>query len=163
MPSTDDTSGYRLCVRAHEHVVAVCGREVDLTPREYEIISTLYTRPGWVFSAEQLSGDSDDADYSPESVSVLVSRLRHKLSEVGAPDAIETVRGFGYRLRAQACEGGEAAAMEAAEASNPLRDASWDLQEAVLAVEHAGTDDERRIAVEALEAARRVIEAELED
>ncbi|PKQ36874.1 MAG: hypothetical protein CVT59_10315 [Actinobacteria bacterium HGW-Actinobacteria-1] len=161
MSSTDDIDGYRLRVRVHEHVVTVHGREVNLTPREYEIVSALYERPGWVLSAEQLAGDADDSDYSPESVSVLVSRLRHKLAEAGAPDAIETVRGFGYRLRAGAREGDVTS--ESAEEGNALRDASWELQEAVLAVEHAGTDEERLHAVEALETARRAIEAELKE
>jgi DNA-binding response OmpR family regulator len=100
MSSSDDSNGYRLCVRSHEHVVTVDGCEVPLTPREYAIIRTLYSRPGWVFSALQLAGDADDSDYAPESVSVLVSRLRGKLARAGAPDAIDTVRGFGYRLKA---------------------------------------------------------------
>lgn len=99
MPTPDDTAGQWLLVRPHEHVVAVQGHEINLTPREYEIARTLVEHPGWVFSAEQLAADDAVSDYSPESVSVLVSRLRRKLNDAGALDAIETVRGFGYRLR----------------------------------------------------------------
>ncbi len=115
-----------------------------------------------MFSAAQLAGESEESDYSPSSVSVLVSRLRRKLTGAGAPKVIETVRGFGYRLRASACEPVAADAEVVAASDNPLRDASWQLQEAVLEVEQSGTEAERSAAVDALEAARQAIEAELE-
>ena len=83
----------------HEHSVLVRGHDVALTSREFDIVMALAEHPGWVFSADQLAGDPDQGDYSPESVSVLVSRARHKLTSAGAPDLIETVRGLGYRLR----------------------------------------------------------------
>ena len=66
---------------------------------EFDIVMTLAEHPGWVFSADQLAGDPDQGDYSPESVSVLVSRARHKLNSAGCARVIETVRGLGYRLR----------------------------------------------------------------
>ena len=85
-------------VRSREHVVLVRGGEVPLSSREFEIVRALAARPGWVLSPSQLAADSDESDYSPESVSVLVSRIRHKLAEAGAADMVETVRGYGYRL-----------------------------------------------------------------
>jgi len=159
MTTPGDSTGHWLLIRPHEHVVAVQGHEIDLTPREYEIVKTLIEHPGWVFSAGQLSTDDEDADYSPESVSVLISRLRRKLAEAGALDAIETVRGFGYRLWTPPHE--SQPAEEGASVYGPLRDATWDLHEVVLRVEHAGTEEQRHTAVIALETARAAIEAAL--
>jgi DNA-binding response OmpR family regulator len=87
-------------LRPLARAVLVNVQDVPLTTAEFDIVMMLAEHPGWVYSPEQLSGDPIDAELSPESVSVLVSRLRHKLSEAGLPDVVETVRGFGYRLRA---------------------------------------------------------------
>lgn len=129
----------------------VQGREVALTPREFEIVLMLAEHPGWVFSANQLSGDPEQGDHSPESVSVLVSRLRQKLSEAGASDVVETVRGFGYRLHAEL----ETTEEAPREVSRELRDAAWQLQEAAIEVEHSGTPDQQRAAADVLDQARR--------
>ncbi len=141
-------------IRPLERVVLVDGHDVPLTTAEFDIVMMLVEHPGWVYSADQLSGDPVEGDLSPESVSVLVSRLRHKLSEAGLSDLIETVRGFGYRLRAPSGASeertGDATACE-------LRDAAWQLQEAVIEVEHSGTPAQQRAAVDALEIARRIV------
>lgn len=138
-------------------MVTVRGHEVSLTPREYEIMQLLAKHPGWVFSAEQLATQDSDADYSPDSVSVLVSRLRQKLARAGELDAIETVRGVGYRLRVPPLDAAEVGDGDAS--SDPIRDAMWRLQETALDVERTGTPEERVAAVEALEAVRRAIES----
>jgi len=65
-------------------------------------------------------------------VSVLVSRIRQKLTTSGAPDLVETVRGFGYRLHAPEGPCEEPAAAVAA--NRELRDTMWQLQEAVIEV-----------------------------
>jgi DNA-binding winged helix-turn-helix (wHTH) protein len=148
--------GY-LEVRAREHVVLVRGDEVALSNREFQIVRTLAGHPGWVFSAGQLSGESGEGEYSPESVSVLVSRLRHKLATAGASGVVETVRGAGYRLHpSRVAHGGPP---EDAEVSRELWDASWQLQEAVIEVERSGSTDEQRAAIESLELAHKAITA----
>ena len=146
-------------VRPHEHVVLVRGNEVILSSREFDIVMMLAEHPGWVLSADQLSGDPDEGDYSPESVSVLVSRLRHKLAAAGAEDVIETVRGYGYRLHPLKAPCEEVPA--APGVNRELRDASWQLQEAVIEVEHSGTPEQQRAAIEVLEQARRRLFASL--
>ena len=146
-------------VRLREHTVEVEGSEVPLSSREFEIVRMLAEHPGWVFSASQLSGDSDEGDYSPESVSVLVSRLRRKLAAAGAPYAIETVRGAGYRLHAARAALDETSDADAAR--RELRDAALLLLEAAIEVEHSGSIEEQRAAAELLEQARRGIFARL--
>lgn len=157
-------SGLEICVgeieiRPHEHVVRAHGQEVPLTSREFDIIMMLAEHPGWVFSANQLAGESEEGDYSPESVSVLVSRLRQKLATAGATDIVETVRGIGYRLHSSAAPCDEPAAE--ATVRRELRDASWQLHEAVIEVEHSGTSQQQLEATDALVRARHAIYASL--
>ncbi len=136
----------------------VHGSQVELTYREFEILNRLAEHPGWVFSADQLSSVSEQGDYSPESVSVHVSRLRHKLAVAGAPDVVETVRGFGYRLRSALADADDPFPHNDG-AGRSLRDALWQLSEAVLEVDHAGRGEQVSAAVDALEHARRTIYA----
>jgi DNA-binding winged helix-turn-helix (wHTH) protein len=145
-------------VRPHERAALLHGSEVPLTPREFDIVMMLAGHPGWVFSTSQLS-DSPEGEYSPESVSVLVSRLRQKLSAAGASDLIDTVRGIGYRLRAT----GEPDGLPHPGVNHELRDASWQLQEAVMEMEHSGSPDQQSAAVEMLEQTRRAIFASLSE
>lgn len=142
-------------VRRHEHVVLAHGQEVPLTSREFDIVAMLAEHPGWVFSAEQLAGDSDETDYSPESVRVLVSRVRQKFAVAGVPEMVDTVRGFGYRMHPSLAPCDDAA--EGKEDSQNLRDAAWQLQEAVIEVVHTGTVEQQREATKVLDDARRSI------
>jgi DNA-binding response OmpR family regulator len=77
--------------------VAVAGRQVDLSAREYFLLETLIRHPGQVLSREQLLSRVWGYDFDPGSnvVDVYIRYLRRKL---GA-EWIETVRGVGYRLQ----------------------------------------------------------------
>jgi len=77
------------------------GRPVDLTAREYRILELLMRRPGWIISRDALIESVWGFDFTDTSnlVEVYIGRIRRKLSEVGAPALIQTVRGAGYRLR----------------------------------------------------------------
>jgi DNA-binding response OmpR family regulator len=77
--------------------VRVRGREVMLTPREYGLLEVLMRHPDQVLSREQLLAHAWGYSVEPGTnvVNVYVSALRKKLGE----EAIEAVRGVGYRLR----------------------------------------------------------------
>ena len=77
--------------------VRVDGSEADLTAREYALLETLIRRPGRIVSQETLQQllYGFDADVESNTIKVHVSSLRRKLGH----DAIETVRGMGYRMR----------------------------------------------------------------
>lgn len=81
------------------HRVTVDGREVELTPTEYKLLILLAERKGRVQPRTMLLEVVWDAapDIQTRTVDMHVQRLRAKLG--GAGDLIETVRGFGYRLR----------------------------------------------------------------
>jgi DNA-binding winged helix-turn-helix (wHTH) protein len=153
VPPSDIISVGELEVRPHEHCVLVSGLPVALSSREFDIVMMLAEHPGWVFSADQLAGYPEESGCSPDSVSVLVYRLRQKLAEAGATDLVETVRGLGYRLHAaSAARGGTSAAEDA---RRELRDACWQLQEAVTEVDHSGSQEQQRAVTTVLEQARR--------
>lgn len=83
--------------------VVASGREIPLTAREYDILETLARQRGRVVPRSSLLlavwGSDDDA--ASGSLEVLIARLRRKLEAAGAPEAIRTMRGVGYSLRAE--------------------------------------------------------------
>jgi len=92
----------RLNVGAHE--ASMDGVELDLTPTEFRLLQALMERPRRTQSRTQLLERAWDikADISDRlqtrTVDMHVRRLRNKLGSLG--HRIETIRGFGYRLRA---------------------------------------------------------------
>jgi two-component system phosphate regulon response regulator PhoB len=85
------------------HQVSLSGEEVNLTPTEFRLLQALMERRGRTQSRKQLlekawDVESDVSDrIQTRTVDMHVRRLRSKLGEVG--DWIETIRGFGYRLK----------------------------------------------------------------
>jgi len=73
------------------------GVETDLTSREFALLETFMRNPGRVLSRMELLSSAWGYDFDPNSnvVDVYVRYLRNKIGG----DAIETVRGAGYRLR----------------------------------------------------------------
>ena len=82
------------------HRVSVDGRDLDLTPTEYRLLLTLAERRGRVQARAHLLETVWEAapDIQTRTVDMHVQRLRTKLEAAG--ELIETVRGFGYRLKA---------------------------------------------------------------
>ena len=87
------------------HVVRVEGEPVELTPTEFKLLLTLAERRGRVQARAHLLQTVWDAapDIQTRTVDMHVQRLRAKLGVAG--DLVETVRGFGYRLRAAPARG----------------------------------------------------------
>lgn len=81
------------------HTVSMDEQAVDLTATEYKLLLTLAERRGRVQSRAQLLEIVWESapDIQTRTVDMHVQRLRAKLAAAG--DMIETVRGFGYRLR----------------------------------------------------------------
>lgn len=79
------------------HTVKVEGREVTLTRKEFAVLELLMSSPGRVFTRENLLGAvwGTNGTIETRTVDMHVAGLRTKLSD---PDAVETVRGVGYRL-----------------------------------------------------------------
>ena len=82
-----------------QHRVSADGHPVDLTPTEYKLLLILAERRGRVQARRSLLESVWEAapDIQTRTVDMHIQRLRTKLGVAG--DLIETVRGFGYRLR----------------------------------------------------------------
>src|ERR671937_2050053 len=83
-------------------VVQIDGRVVQLTYVEFELLRTLATHPGRVYSRRMLlEALWGGADYrEPRTIDVHVRHLREKLErDPREPEYIFTVRGVGYRFR----------------------------------------------------------------
>jgi len=76
--------------------VAVDGRTVELTTKEFDLLATLLANPGIVVSRDQLLDRVWGMTYpgGTRTVDVHVAQLRRKL---GRPELIRTVRGAGYK------------------------------------------------------------------
>ncbi len=81
------------------HRVTFRGEGLDLTVTEFRILHLLASRPGRVFTRQQIVDAVHGVNHpaTERSVDVQVMRLRKKLGEAG--ELVETVRGVGYRFR----------------------------------------------------------------
>jgi len=81
------------------HEVRVEDEPVELTATEFKLISLLASKPGRVFTRQQIIESIHDgfAAVTDRSVDVQVVSLRRKLGSMGKN--VETVRGVGYRFR----------------------------------------------------------------
>jgi two-component system, OmpR family, response regulator len=75
--------------------------EIQLSAREFGLLETLMRNPGTVFTQTQLLEAAWDLGYEQRSnvVEVYIRYLREKIDRPFGVEAIETVRGAGYRLR----------------------------------------------------------------
>jgi phosphate regulon transcriptional regulator PhoB len=83
------------------HRVLVRGREVPMTPREYDLLCAFLRNRGRVLSREVLLERvwGEDAFVEPRTVDVHIRWLREKIEEDPShPVLIQTVRGVGYRF-----------------------------------------------------------------
>jgi DNA-binding response OmpR family regulator len=78
------------------------GISISLTTKEFEVLATLAREPGRPVSKTDLAGAVWDeaADVADNRIEVYVSALRRKLDKPFGTDSIETLRGYGYRIRA---------------------------------------------------------------
>jgi two-component system, OmpR family, response regulator len=78
--------------------------EIALAAKEFALLETFMRRPGEVLSRLHLLEHAWDFAYDARSnvVDVHVRRLRQKIDEPFGRRSLETVRGAGYRLRAEA-------------------------------------------------------------
>lgn len=79
--------------------VTVGGIAVELTFKEYELLKLLMSRPGTVFSRQQILEKiwGVDFDMDTRTVDMHIKTLRQKLGEQGS--IIQTVRNVGYKVQ----------------------------------------------------------------
>ena len=85
-----------------QHKVMVRDNEIELTPKEFDLLHLLMSHPGRAFSREYLLENLWGYEFfgDTRTVDVHVRRLRQKIEDNPAqPYWLETVRGVGYRIR----------------------------------------------------------------
>lgn len=82
-----------------KHKVSGETGSIDLTPSEFRLLETMIRQPGRAFDRSELidSALGEDTLVLERTIDVHIRGLRKKLGTVG--DAIETVRGVGYRFK----------------------------------------------------------------
>ncbi|WP_309231455.1 response regulator transcription factor [Nocardia sp. SYP-A9097] len=92
-PLEVDVAGYRALLH---------GNEIELTKREFELLSTLARSAGVVLSRERLLELVWGYDFAADTnvVDVFVGYLRRKMEIDGTPRLLHTIRGVGFVLRA---------------------------------------------------------------
>ena len=77
------------------------GQPVDLTAREFALLTYLLRSPGQTFTRAQICEHVWNYHFDPGTnlVDVYVQPLRRKLEADDDPSLIETIRGVGYRAR----------------------------------------------------------------
>ncbi|RDI76208.1 Response regulators consisting of a CheY-like receiver domain and a winged-helix DNA-binding domain [Gaiella occulta] len=105
-PPVIEVGDLRLDPRSHQ--VWRGEKEIDLSQKEFALLEILMRRPGQVVSRFDLLEHAWDYSYENRSniIDVYVRYLREKIDRPFRVRSIETVRGAGYRLRA---DGGRSA------------------------------------------------------
>ena len=91
-----------LRINFNNYEIFLGNSKLELTPKEYELLKLFMTNIGKAYSREQLLEKIWGYDYygDTRTVDVHIRHLRAKLElEPKVAEAIETVRGVGYRLR----------------------------------------------------------------
>lgn len=85
-----------ITLHVNQYEVYVDGQPVELTPREFEILQTMFLKPGKVYSREELLTLVWGYGYLGESrtIDVHIKNIRNKIN----PDVIKTVIGVGYKV-----------------------------------------------------------------
>ncbi len=91
-----------LLINPAKRSLTVAGRPVQLTYVEFEVLRTLATHPGRVYTRQALLETvwGDSAYREPRTIDVHIRHLREKIeADPSDPTYIFTVRGVGYRFR----------------------------------------------------------------
>jgi DNA-binding response OmpR family regulator len=86
-----------------KRIVSHSKQEVELTRKEFDLLSYLLLHKNRVLTRMQLSehiwGSFADDDYDSNYIDVHIKNIRKKLSTFGSVEWLETVRGVGYKIR----------------------------------------------------------------
>lgn len=92
-----------LRIDLHRHECYCGGKPIQLSGREYELLSYFVARKGLVLTREDIHRDvwGNTFDRGTNLIDVYVGYVRRKLESVGCRMSIESVRGVGYRYSGQ--------------------------------------------------------------
>jgi DNA-binding response OmpR family regulator len=88
-----------LVLNRMSHTVHFQGKEIQLSPREYQLLDLLVKNKGQVLPREVIHERiwGLDSEVAPKTIDATVKLIRRKL---GKPDLLQSIRGVGYRVEA---------------------------------------------------------------
>jgi DNA-binding response OmpR family regulator len=92
-----------LVINPSSRIVCICGREIDLTRREYDLLFFLASHPKTVFDKEKIYNKiwGEDIYGDLNTVKEHINRIRKKIEkDPSNPEYIQTLWGAGYRFGA---------------------------------------------------------------
>ncbi len=95
--SDDPTGSGRVVVDERSRTVTVDGAEVQLTPKEFDLLAFLVSEPGTVFRRNDILEHVWDVEWygTTKTLDAHVASLRKK---IGHPEWIQAVRGVGFKF-----------------------------------------------------------------
>ncbi len=90
-----------LCIDIAKKTVVRCGKNIELTGKEYEVLEYLIQNKGHVLSRDKIRDSVWDYGYEGESniIDVLIKNIRKKIDIGNSKPLIHTKRGLGYVLK----------------------------------------------------------------
>lgn len=84
----------------NKHIVKVCGQEVSLTPKEFDLLVLLLSSHGNVLKRDEIFNSVWGENYFTETrtLDIHIKSLRKKLFAYSKKEYIDTVRGVGFKI-----------------------------------------------------------------
>ncbi|MDN5062948.1 response regulator transcription factor [Aliarcobacter butzleri] len=100
--SEEDTKSKIFVLNEEKREITKNGKFIKLTAAEFEVLSLLIKREGFVISREDIFENSDllNQDYENSgSLAVIINRIRHKIEDNSKESKyLHTIRGMGYKF-----------------------------------------------------------------
>ncbi len=88
-----------IIIDREKYLVVIDGKEIQLARKEFELLSILATKPGRVFTREEILNRvwDDDVVVGERTIDVHIRKIREKTGT----DHIKTIKGVGYKFDAR--------------------------------------------------------------
>ena len=96
--STENMDVGGICIDKAAHQVTIDGREIELSYKEFELLSYFVENQGIALSREKILNNVWNYDYfgDARTIDTHVKKLRSKMGKIG--DYIQTIWGMGYKF-----------------------------------------------------------------
>jgi two-component system, OmpR family, alkaline phosphatase synthesis response regulator PhoP len=94
-PASKNYTVGKLNINTEKYVVSIEGKEITLPRKEFELLSLLASKPGKVFTRDEIFNRvwTGDVIVGDRTIDVHIRKLREKIGE----ESIKTIKGVGYK------------------------------------------------------------------
>ncbi|HWL13705.1 MAG TPA: response regulator transcription factor [Ureibacillus sp.] len=89
-----------LILNRMSHLIRIENEEIQLSPREFQLLDLLVQNKGQVISREVILDRiwGNDSDVAPKTIDATVKLIRKKLKKVKKEQLVQSIRGVGYKF-----------------------------------------------------------------